>query len=87
MAVKIRLRRTGGKNDESFRVVAIDGRNPRDGRYIEMLGWYDPKRKGVNFSLKSDRIAYWTGTGAQVSETVVSLLRRARKAAKPQGDA
>ncbi|MCE9614038.1 MAG: 30S ribosomal protein S16 [Lentisphaerae bacterium] len=80
MAVSIRLRRTGGKNEVSYRVVAADSRSPRDGRFIEILGWYDPKRKGENYLLKMDRIAHWEGVGAVVSDTVRSLLRKARRA-------
>ena len=79
MAVKIRLRRTGGKNDICYRVVAADGRSPRDGSFIEQLGWYDPKKKGVNFSLKLDRIEYWKNQGACLSDTVVSLVKKAKK--------
>ena len=82
MAVKIRLRRVGANNDVAFRVVATDSRSPRDGAYIEILGWYDPKRTGVNFELKQERIAYWKSKGAQVSDTVASLLRKAVRAAK-----
>ena len=52
MAVKIRLIRTGANKDNCFRVVAADTRFPRDGRFIELLGWYDPKKTGVNFGLK-----------------------------------
>lgn len=81
MAVSIRLRRTGGKNEASYRVVAADSRSPRDGRFLEILGWYDPKRKGVNFLLKMDRIEHWKGNGAQLSPTVNSLVRKARGAA------
>jgi small subunit ribosomal protein S16 len=80
MAVKIRMSRTGGKNEVSFRVVAADGRSPRDGSILEVLGWYDPKKASANFSLKLDRIEAWQSKGAQVSDTVRSLIRRARKA-------
>jgi small subunit ribosomal protein S16 len=76
MSVKIRLRRTGGNNDVSYRVVATDSRSPRDGRFIEVLGWYDPKKKGVNFQLKLDRIQHWTARGAIVSDTVASLIKK-----------
>lgn len=81
MAVSIRLRRTGGKNEASYRVVAADSRSPRDGRFLEILGWYDPKRTGENFVLKMDRIEHWKGNGAQLSDTVKSLVRKARVAA------
>lgn len=71
----------GAKNDNCFRVVAADSRSPRDGGCIEQLGWYDPKKAGVNFELKQDRIDYWKGQGAEVSATVNSLVKRAQKAA------
>ncbi len=80
MAVKVRLTRTGANNDNCFRVVATDSRSPRDGRFIEVLGWYDPKREGINFGLKRDRIAHWQGVGAELSDTVRSLVKRAERA-------
>ena len=72
----------GARNDSFFRVVAADSRSPRDGRCIEQLGWYDPKKEGVNFDLQQDRIEHWKSQGAVISATVKSLMRRARKAAK-----
>lgn len=81
MAVKIRMRKVGGKNEPAFRVVATDGRSPRDGRFLETLGWYDPKKQGVNYTLKMDRIEYWKKNGAIVSDTVKSLIRKLKKAA------
>ena len=80
MAVKIRLKRTGAKNDVCYRVVVADSRRPRDGKILEGLGWYDPKKQGVNFDIKLDRIEYWQSKGAQASETVKSLVKKARKA-------
>jgi small subunit ribosomal protein S16 len=80
MAVKLRLTRTGANKDVSYRVVAADSRSPRDGRCIEILGWYDPKQRGRNFKLKLDRIDYWLSQGAQPSDTVNSLVKAARKA-------
>jgi small subunit ribosomal protein S16 len=80
MAVKIRLRRMGANNDISFRVVATDSRSPRDGRCLEVLGWYNPRAKGETFRLKLDRIAYWKSQGAVVTDTVASLVRKAQKA-------
>lgn len=77
MSVKIRLRRVGANNDVSYRVVATDSRSPRDGRFIEVLGWYDPKKTGVNYLLKLDRIQHWTSRGAVVSDTVASLIKKA----------
>jgi small subunit ribosomal protein S16 len=81
MAVKIRLTRTGAGNDVCYRVVATDGRSPRDGRFLENLGWYDPKRAIDNFSIKIDRIEHWQSQGAQTSDTVKSLVRRAKRMA------
>ena len=80
MAVKIRLSRTGNRNRACYRVVAADSRSPRDGRNIEILGWYDPNKETDSFELKMDRINHWRQHGAQVSDTVNSLIKRARKA-------
>lgn len=80
MAVKIRMTRTGTRNCVCYRVVATDARSPRDGETIENLGWYDPKQKGINFQIKEDRIKYWQDRGAQISDTVKSLLKRAGRA-------
>lgn len=82
MAVKIRLMRTGSKNDPCYRCVAIDGRSPRDGRFLENVGWYDPKRTGTNYELKLDRIDDWIKRGAQLSVTVSGLVRKSRRAAR-----
>lgn len=82
MAVRIRLTRTGACNDVSYRLVAADAMTPRDGRFLEILGWYDPKREGVNFSLKVDRIEHWLSKGASLSDTASSLLKRARRGAR-----
>ena len=70
MAVRIRLKRTGAKNAPAFRIVVADSRSPRDGKFIEELGSYDPKRKGQNFNLKLDRAQFWVRQGAQPSDTV-----------------
>jgi len=82
MSVKIRMRKMGAKNDMSFRVVAMDSKSPRDGRYLELLGWYDPEKKDPNFGLKLDRIEYWKSKGAIISDTVISLIKKAKKAGK-----
>lgn len=84
MAVKIRLRRTGCNNCASYRVVATDERSPRDGKFLELLGWYDPKLKGENYNLDQERVDYWRSKGAQMSETVASLVRRSKRAAVVQ---
>ena len=80
MAVKIRLRRMGSNKKPFFRVVVTDMRRPNEGRFIEALGWYDPKKKGMNYELRVDRIEYWQSKGAVVSDTVNSLLKKAKKA-------
>lgn len=88
MAVKIRMKRTGAKNDVCYRLVAADERSPRDGRNLEILGWYDPAAKGNTFALKLDRVDYWLGVGAQISDTAASLVKKARKLpATPVADA
>lgn len=81
MSVKIRLRRTGANNDISFRAVVTDSRAPRNGKYIESVGWYDPRMKGKNYELNLDRINYWVGKGAIVSDTIRSLVRKSARAA------
>lgn len=78
--VKIRLRRTGCTNNAAYRVVAADSRSPRDGKFLEILGWYEPKKPGDNFKIDLERVAHWQAHGAQLSETVASMVRRARKA-------
>lgn len=81
MAVKIRLKRVGAKNHPVYRLVVADSRSPRDGRFIEEVGTYNPERKGRdNFQLDYDRVQYWLGQGAQPSETVASLIKQASKA-------
>ena len=81
MAVKIRMKRVGAKNAPVFRIVVADGRSPRDGKFIEHLGTYQPRKKGDNFTLDLDRIKYWLSKGAQPSETVASFIKKANKAA------
>ena len=81
MSVKIRLKRVGAKNAPAYRIVVTDSRSPRDGRFIEELGSYDPKKSGVNYNLDLERAKYWVGVGAQPSETVASFIKKATKAA------
>ena len=80
MAVKIRMYRIGANKRPFFRVVATDERRKINGRFLEIVGWYDPKVEGKNFELKDDRIAYWLSKGAIASDSVRSLLRRGRQA-------
>jgi small subunit ribosomal protein S16 len=79
--VRIRLKRGGNKNNPVYRIVVADGRSPRDGKFIEELGTYQPQKAGTNFTLKLDRAQYWVGVGAQPSETVASFIKKAAKAA------
>jgi small subunit ribosomal protein S16 len=79
MAVSIRLRREGAKNRPYYKVVVADKRSPRDGKFIEMIGTYDPKKPGDNSTLKLDRIDYWISKGAQPSDTVRSLIKKNKK--------
>ena len=81
--VRIRLRRTGCNNNATYRVVAADQRSPRDGKFLEILGWYTPRRDDENFKVDLERIAYWQSKGAQLSETVASMVRKAKKALPP----
>jgi small subunit ribosomal protein S16 len=78
MATKIRLRRMGARNNPFYRLVVADSRFATTGRYLEVLGWYDPKKAEKNFSVKTDRVDYWLGTGAQMSDTAKSLVKKAR---------
>jgi len=80
MAVSIRLRREGAKNRPYYKVVVADRRSPRDGKFIETIGTYDPKKPGQNSTLKIDRVEYWISKGAQPSDTVRSLIKKNRKA-------
>ena len=81
MAVSIRLRREGAKNRPYYKIVVADSRSPRDGKFIEIIGTYDPKKTGHNSTLKIDRAQYWIDRGAQPSDTVRSLLKKNKKQA------
>jgi small subunit ribosomal protein S16 len=78
MAVAIRLRREGSLNRPYFKVVVADKRSPRDGKFIEIVGTYDPKKPGQNSTLKLDRIEHWISKGAQPSDTVRSLIKKTK---------
>jgi small subunit ribosomal protein S16 len=77
MAVAIRLARQGSKKKPFYRVVASDRRAPRDGRFIEQIGYYDPRRKIVR--VDSERYQQWIENGAKATETVASLVRQVAK--------
>ena len=89
MAVKIRLRRMGAKKKPFYRIVVADSHMPRDGRFVEEVGTYDPLQNPSKVVLKEERISYWIEKGAQPSDTVKRLLmgqgiidRRVRPKAK-----
>ncbi len=74
--LRIRLARTGAKKKASYRVVVIEREKARDGRFVEILGHYNPRRNPAEVVLNRDRINYWLGRGAQPSETVRSLVKK-----------
>ena len=76
MAVRIRLTRKGTKKKPFYRIVAADIESPRDGRFLELLGTYNPMTEPNTITLKEDRIKYWLGEGAKPSTTVQSILKR-----------
>ncbi|MFM2153597.1 MAG: ribosomal protein [Pseudomonadota bacterium] len=81
MSVKIRLTRAGAKKAPFYHVIATDSRTKRDGAYLENLGSYDPRVTPAVIKLNDERIGYWLGVGAQPSETVASILKKAKAAA------
>ena len=86
VAVRIRMKKMGRKHRQFFRIVAIDSRQPRDGRVIEELGTYDPQVKDTDARviLKPDRIKYWRSVGALPSERVETLLKKYMEKAEKQ---
>lgn len=78
MALKIRLRQQGRTNGQVYRLVVTDSRSPRDGKYLEMVGWYNPFQAEAekSFHLHSDRIQHWLGLGAQLTEKAQTLVQR-----------
>lgn len=81
MAVRIRLRRVGAKKKPQYRLVVADSRSPRDGKFIETVGHYNPRTDPPSVQVDHERVAYWLQRGAQPSEAVAKLLRRAQRAA------
>lgn len=75
--VRIRLRRVGAKGQPSYRLVATDKEAPRDGRFLEILGYYNPRTEPATIELKEDRIYDWLGKGASPSESVQALFKSA----------
>ena len=76
MAVKIRLRRIGAKKAPFYRIVVADSRNPRDGRFIEEIGYYDPTTEPTTFKVDAEKAQKWVSTGAQPTETVKELFKK-----------
>ena len=76
MAVKLRLKRMGAKKAPFYRIVAADSRSPRDGRFIEQLGTYDPTKNPAQVTINEEAVMKWLNTGAQPSDTVRSLLSK-----------
>ncbi|GAA5481873.1 30S ribosomal protein S16 [Haloferula sargassicola] len=84
MAVALRLNRQGTKDRPYYKIVAVDSRKRRDGRYIEQLGTYDPMKEGANYTIDLEKADKWVDNGAKPSETVASIIRKARTAAKAE---
>ena len=82
MAVRIRLKRFGTKNRLQWRIVVSDSKMPRDGRFIEEIGYYDPLPIDEKIQVKQERLAYWIKQGAQISRSLKSLLKRSEKKSK-----
>lgn len=76
MAVKLRLKRAGAKRDPFYRIVAADSRAPRDGRFIEIIGHYDPTTQPATVKIDEEKVLKWLGVGAQPSDTVRNLLSK-----------
>ena len=87
MSVKLRLARVGAKKSPFYRVVVTDSRNPRDGKFIEHVGIYDPKRNPVEIRFDMDRVKHWLSVGATPSKTVGQLLAIAEEAAAAEAKA
>ncbi len=87
MAVVIRLARAGAKKKPYYHVVATDSRNPRDGKFIETIGSYDPNLDPPKITFDETRLQHWLKTGAKPSVTVSTLMKKARKASPPPPDA
>ncbi len=83
MAVTLRLTRAGGKKAPFYRVVAADSRSPRDGRFIEQVGVYDPLRNPAEIKLDTARVEHWLSVGAVPSQTVSELIQRSRRSTAP----
>jgi len=86
MTVKIRLKRMGGKRDPFYRIVVADSRFPRDGRFIEELGYYNPLKNPIEIKIDDEKVHNWLVKGAQMTETTKSLFSKAGILNKVAGD-
>lgn len=86
MAVRIRLRRMGAKKAPFFRLVVADSRSPRDGRFIEEIGYYDPLKNPAEIRIDQAKAADWMKKGAQLTDTARALFNKAGITAKPAGE-
>ncbi len=76
MSIRIRLTRTGKKKQPQYRLVVTDSRSPRDGRFLEQLGYYDPRMNPPELNLKADRVIHWLEKGARPTDTAEQLLKK-----------
>lgn len=76
MALKIRLRQQGRTNRQTYRLVVADVRSPRDGKYVEMLGWYDPTQEQNNASVDAERTSYWLSQGAEFTDHAKAIIKK-----------
>ncbi|MBI4529661.1 MAG: 30S ribosomal protein S16 [Deltaproteobacteria bacterium] len=79
MSVKIRLSRHGAKKNPFYRIVVSDSRSPRDGKYLELVGTYDPKSASGGVKINREKVEKWLSRGAQPSQTVRELLKREKQ--------
>lgn len=84
MAVKLRLTRKGAKKQPFYRIVAADSEAPRDGRFLDIVGTYDPCQEPAAVVLHDDKLDYWLGQGAQPTATVANIIRMSRREATAQ---
>lgn len=82
MAVVVRLKRMGSNRKPRYRIVVADSRKPRDGRFIEKIGFYNPTTDPAQIDIEADRIEYWVKNGARLSETVNSLWKKTKRNVK-----
>ena len=87
MALVIRLRKQGRRNRQCFRLVVADRRSPRDGKYVELLGWYDPFGKEKTSLVKEDRVKHWIGLGAEITDKAKAIVKSQAPGALKKGEA